>query len=107
MTTDSEYSNTNPRQYVDWWLDAVHQSMLYHNEHLKSKLDYRNINIYNIPPVMQDSERQQINDVANLYIDWIQYSYELALNQLSIASEWSERLTHVVQKSAGVKTIDN
>ena len=107
MTTDNTYWPSNPGQYLNWWLDTVHQSMLYNNEDLKSKLDYRHANLSNIPPVMHDANKQQINDIANFYTDWMQYMYEFSLNQLSIASEWSERAAHLSQKTLGIKTIDS
>lgn len=107
MTTDSKYMGSNPGQYLNWWLDTVHQSMLYNNESLKSRLDSRHANLSNIPPVLQDANRQQINDIANFYTDWTQYMYELSLNQLSIASEWSERAAHLAHKTLGIKTTDN
>lgn len=107
MTTDSEHWDANPNHYVKWWLDAVHQGILYQNEHLKSKLDYRHANLFHFPPAIRNEDRQHINDIANFYTNWMQYMYELSLNQWSIASEWSERMAHLAQKSAGIKTIDN
>lgn len=107
MTIDNEQWNADSKQYINWWLDTVHQGMQYQNEQLKSKLDCRHANISNFPPVIQNNDKQLMNDVANLYTDWLQNLYELSLNQFSIASEWSERIAHFTQKSVGTKTIDS
>jgi len=100
-TQDNDYSRT----IFHWWIDALNQNLEQCNEQFKSQLDYKQAEKSGLSCDIQESDKLAINNASDAYVAFVQNILELSLNHVSIASEWSERAAHVMQKGLGIKTI--